>query len=81
MTLDDGFVLLFELIPGALKGFFGFGGFGEDHEAGGFPIETVDNPDPLFGAGMSLPDILGKLEVGGFFRLSLTGDAEEVFGF
>jgi len=41
----------------------------------------VDNPDSLFGAGMSLPDILGKLEVGGFFRLSLTGNAEEVFGF
>ena len=81
MTLDDCFVLFFKLIPGALEGFFGFGSFGEDHEAGGFSIETVDNPDPLFGAGMSLPDIFGKLEVCCFFRLSLTGDAEKIFGF
>ena len=81
LTLDDGFVLLFELIPRALKGLFRFGSFGEYHEAGGFSIETVDNPDPLLGAGMSLPDIFGKLEVGGFFRLSLTGDAEKIFGF
>jgi len=81
LTLDDGFVLLFELIPRALKGLFRFGSFGEYHEAGGFSIETVNNPDPLFGAGMSLPDIFGKLEVCCFFRLSLTGDAEKIFGF
>lgn len=56
----------FKLIPGALEGFFGFGSFGEDHEAGGFSIETVDNPDPLFGAGMSLANVFGQLEVGGF---------------
>ena len=30
---------------------------------------------------MSLPDIFGQLEVGGFFRFGLTGDAEEVLGF
>lgn len=30
---------------------------------------------------MSLPDIFGQLEVGGFFWFGLTGDAEEVLGF
>jgi len=30
---------------------------------------------------MSLPDIFGQLEVGGFFRFGLTGDAEEVLRF
>ena len=30
---------------------------------------------------MSLADVFGQLEVGGFFRFGLTGDAEEVLRF
>ena len=44
-------------------------------------IESVNDPNPLFRAGMSLADVFGELEVGGFFRFGLAGDAEEVLGF
>ena len=38
----------------------------------------MHDPDSLFRAGMSLPDIFGQLKIGGFFRFSLTGDAEQI---
>ena len=30
---------------------------------------------------MSLADVFGELEVGGFFRFRLTGDAKQIFRF
>ena len=81
MSLDDRLILLFKLIPSTLQDFLGFGGFGKNHETGGLAIEAVNDPNSLFGSGMSLANVLGELEVGGFFRFGLTGDAEEVLGF
>lgn len=58
-TFDNGFILFFILIPATLEDFFGGGGFGEDHEAGGLAIEPVHNPDSFFGVGMGVADIIG----------------------
>ena len=74
MTFDDRFVLLFEGIPVLLQGFFGLRGFSENHQAGGFAIESVNDPDTFFGS------IIGELEIGGFFGFGFAGNTKEVGG-
>ena len=78
MAFDDGFVLLFEDIPVLLQGLFGLRGFSENHQAGGFAVEPMDDPDAFFGSSVRLTEIIGELEVGGFFGFGFAGDTEEV---
>ena len=78
MALDDSFVLFFKGIPVFLKDLFGVRGFSENHQAGGFAVESMDDPDAFFGPGLRLTEIIGELEVGGFFGLGLAGDTEEI---
>ena len=40
----------------------------------------MNDPDAFFGSGVRLTEIIGELEVGGFFWLGLAGDAQEVGG-
>ncbi len=80
MALDDRFVLLFEGIPVFLKDLFGVRGFSENHQAGGFAVEPMNDPDAFFGSGVRLTEIIGELEVGGFFGFGFAGDTEEVGG-
>lgn len=75
MAFDDRFVLLFEGIPVLLQGLFGFRGFSENHQAGGFAVEPMNDPDAFFGSGVRLTEIIGELEVGGFLWFGFTGDA------
>jgi len=80
MAFDDRFVLLFEGIPVFLKGLFGLRGFSKNHQAGGFAVESMDDPDAFFRSGVRLTEIIGELEVGGFFGFGFTGDTEEIGG-
>ena len=38
----------------------------------------MDDPDAFFRSGVRLTEIIGELEVGGFFGFGFTGDAEEI---
>ena len=80
MAFDDRFVLLFEGIPVLLQGLFGLRGFSENHQAGGFAVESMNDPDAFFGSGVRLTDIIGELEVGGFLGFGFAGDTEKVGG-
>lgn len=78
IAFDDRFVLLFEGIPVLLQGLFGLRGFSENHQAGGFAVKSMNDPDAFFGSGVRLTEIIGELKVGGFFGFGFTGDAEEI---
>ena len=80
MALDDSFVLLFEGIPVLLQGLFGLRSFSKNHQARGFAIESVNDPDTFFGSGVRLTEIIGELKIGGFFWLGFAGDTKEVGG-
>ena len=80
MALDDSFVLLFEGIPVLLQGLFGLRCFSKNHQARGFAIESVNDPDTFFGSGVRLTEIISELEIGGFFGFGFAGDAQEVGG-
>lgn len=80
MALDDRFVLLFEGIPVFLKDLFGVRGFSKNHQAGGFAVKSMNDPDAFFGSGVRLTEIIGELEVGSFFGFGFAGDTEEVGG-
>jgi hypothetical protein len=80
MALDDRFVLLFEGIPVFLKDLFGLRGFSKNHQAGGFAVKSMNDPDAFFGSVVRLTEIIGELEVGSFFGFGFAGDTEEVGG-
>jgi len=80
MAFDDRFVLLFEGIPVFLKDLFGLRGFSKNHQAGGFAVESMNDPDAFFGSGVRLTEIIGELEVGSFFGFGFAGNTKEVGG-
>lgn len=81
MAFDDRFVLFLEGIPVFLKDFLRLRRFSKNHQTGGFAVQSMDDPDAFFGAGMGLPKVVGELKVGGFFGFGFAGDTEEVGGF
>ena len=80
MAFDDCLVLLFEGIPVLLQGLFDHRSFSKNHQARGFPVESMDDPDAFFGSGVRLTEIIGELKVRGFFGFGFAGDTEEVGG-
>lgn len=77
-SFDEGEVAFLKVLPVGLEEFFGLLGLGEEEDAGGLAVETMDDPDAGATAVSAVSEVGVQEGVGGALLLTVRGHGEKV---